>query len=1041
MRFLLLLQDITKLIEGIQKLAELLGVNPKLLRYVWWAVVIVFLVWLLTWLKNLLWENYIKQRRLTPEEKRRLARRQIFADVIKERIQNINSEEEWRDTRFAELEAEVEAEGERRMFSLNPFRRRTRSGLRREKSLTKAIEMSRERLVQLEGEPGSGKSVALRYVARTLSERASKSRDLKSVIPLYLNLKELNRGQEEAVDRNLTERFVNESLTKRKINRDIEEYLEDEFKRGMVEGTWLFLFDSFDEIPEILSSIEADATIRNYADAISDFLTGMNRCHGVVASRYFRGPGQTRWPRFRILPLSESRRLKLIKQALLPPEIERQLTGHLEASPEIRDMSANPMLLGLLSEYMKASNPFPDNVHTVLSSYLEHRLSRDDERVKRRYGVGTDAVRAAAESAAFCMAADVGLGLNPAREDLKRAMGQQGFSFGDDIDALLDALVFIKLARAEESAAGDAKSFTFAHRRFQEYFATRVVLREPDRVSPQALLSDARWRETAVVMCQSQPPEVLGLIIEEARRALAELADGLTINLGQPDGAALATAVAGQADDVQLPDSFTWPHGMLHLLSLLQDGFSRRLNDLPDDVRGRIGEMLLAVNQRAGRFDRKCALEVAGATPGPVLLRLLRDAFTSDSQLLKNIAYRQVARLGEIPDDIAGSIRAALLSLVGGGRLWRERLATSAHLARLDKPERFTSSLRLLLALPHVDLFLHVLVLLESLAYLMLAGANRLPKTDLTSLGALIFLSLLASHASFRLIRVVRALAGKGVDVILIAYLRIGVAMEVIIIPLAAINGADTRPSWKWLHIALCAYMTLWLPSSLIAARAGQCASIIWWPLMPLVPPLLLLRNMSYILGSARKNWRGVGRFTLMLLLYVAFLRTFFEYKLIFFPVTVFFMLVGTATIFVVTYMWLRDKLRWHMRAKAYLTPMTGQFFFDELHKYKTAPFRQRFVSAVRSRGLLEATRQTDEMIEGLALSIERDVIRRKRRRRFRNLSNTAEVLRGKPLPTAELIDELTLLLEQVRANRRDGAPQGQATVTAPAATGGGVQV
>ena len=41
----------------------------------------------------------------------------------------------------------------------------------------------------------------------------------------------------------------------------------------------------------------------------------MNECRGIVASRYFRGPGGLGWPRFRILALSDEYRRKLIHQA------------------------------------------------------------------------------------------------------------------------------------------------------------------------------------------------------------------------------------------------------------------------------------------------------------------------------------------------------------------------------------------------------------------------------------------------------------------------------------------------------------------------------------------------------------------------------------------------------------------------------------------------------------------------------------------------------------------------------------------------------
>lgn len=59
----------------------------------------------------------------------------------------------------------------------------------------------------------------------------------------------------------------------------------DEFDWGLRTGTWLFLFDSFDEIPDILGSTETDTVVEEYADALFHFLHGMNQCRGVVASR------------------------------------------------------------------------------------------------------------------------------------------------------------------------------------------------------------------------------------------------------------------------------------------------------------------------------------------------------------------------------------------------------------------------------------------------------------------------------------------------------------------------------------------------------------------------------------------------------------------------------------------------------------------------------------------------------------------------------------------------------------------------------------
>jgi len=646
------------------------------------------------------------------EDKRRVAQRQRFADHVESEIRRLNNLEAWSDYRFAELEAEVEAEGRQRIYGMFPFLRQSRSGLRREKSLSRALETSQERLILVEGEPGSGKSVALRHVAQSMAHKAMKARTTTQTIPIYVNLKELKPDKGEIVDRNLIQAFVLRSLN-RANDRDIEEFLESEFNKGLQEGTWLFLFDSFDEIPDVLSSTEADAIIRKYSDAISDFLHGLNQCRGIVASRQFRGPGQSGWPRFRILQLSEKKREELVRKADLGVDLQTAIVGQLGiAGDEIRGMTSNPMFLGLLCEYMRTGNPFPQNAHSVFETYVETRLNRDEERLQRRFKLKPGTIRATAEQVAFCMAADSGLGLTPTRQNIVKAMKKFEFRVARNFDSHLDALEYIKLARSETStAAGDSKPFTFAHRRFQEYFATCVVLREPKRVAPKLLLTDARWRETAVVICQTQPADQLQPMIKESRRILAAMKRVAPKLIDSPLKYVGATQTISLESD-KPPAPYPWPSGILYLAGLLQDGFVNRLKDLPDDIRLEFGRILLTANQSGILPDRKWALEVAGIVPSEILVWLLRDAFASDSQWLSEVAFRQAARLSEIPDDISRSIRQALVRLFADERFKRERHAIFAHVSRLDKSSDFIASFKLLLWPKIVELFTQAILLI-----------------------------------------------------------------------------------------------------------------------------------------------------------------------------------------------------------------------------------------------------------------------------------------------------------------------------------------
>ena len=226
-----------------------------------------------------IWAEKLIPYTYKPEQRQRAASRRMFAKYLSREIVNRNIAERWRDEEFADLEAEVEAEGTRR--SLIPFFRG--SGLRRERSLTRALEKSTERLILVEGDPGSGKSVALRHVAYRMSEAAANSRHLDTKLPVFVNLKEIKRSSEKPIDRILIRETVFESLNK--INDHfVDEFLEAEFDLSMKNGLFVFLFDSFDEIPEILGSTQRDDIIEKYSSAISDFLRGMNECRGVIAS-------------------------------------------------------------------------------------------------------------------------------------------------------------------------------------------------------------------------------------------------------------------------------------------------------------------------------------------------------------------------------------------------------------------------------------------------------------------------------------------------------------------------------------------------------------------------------------------------------------------------------------------------------------------------------------------------------------------------------------------------------------------------------------
>lgn len=984
-------------------------------------------------------------------EKRYSDRRRRFADYIESEIRRLNNSEAWSDYRFAELEAEVEAEGEWLSSSFIPFVSYSRTGLHREKSLSKALERSRSRIILLEGEPGSGKSVALRHMAQKMAHNALNKHTTKTLIPLYINLKNLRRPQHGSIDKSLIQTFVFQSLN-RVNDRDIEEFLEEEFTKGLREGTWLFLFDSFDEIPDILSSVEADTIIRLYSDAISDFLHGMNQCRGIVASRQFRGPHQSAWPKFRILPLSEMRRIELIRRAGLKTALQDKIVGQIETTnDQIRGMASNPMFLGLLCDYMREGNPFPTNSHLIFENYIQIRLKLDEERLKRRFKLDIEKLRATAEVVAFCMIADPGLGLSATRENIFLATSRHGFLMSNDIMNLyLDALEFVKLARTEDLISVDGfKSFTFSHRRFQEYFATCIVLREPDRVSPNQLLTDARWRETTVVLCQTQSTEHLLSLIKEARHLLSnfciEIEEYFTVE-AKDFAREIERTIYDSANDVLKilssqrwrPSRFFWPPNLLHILGILQTGFSNRLNDLPEGIRARVGHLVLVPTIFGNLPDRKWALSSSGIVAEPVMLFLLRKALNSHSQWLREAAYRQVAHLQLLPVDIGESIRIALVDLALSNRLRNERYATFAHLTRLNESANFLAIMRLLLWAPLIDAFAHLIIILLFYYAILISGSSViLSLNEILFLWPYIlpFIGILLFWSYFGLWR--RGSSNRKESLFELLFPR-----------LLLVGFMSSYVQWGWLLVF--SYVLSWAPCALTAAKRG----ILTWPAGWLLIPLSIFGafpNYKSLLKSSF-NYFDIDNVKFMLIfvsiigwVFLLFLSPNDSYVAQYFVIVIPFSFLGFLALiwlimgpsffkFLISgitreiFYFLYDMIKWIQRIRDGKTALTISDFAAEFANYRSDKFTARYLRFVRQKNMLIPGEEIEELLNILAFVLEygpeilnfKDSNDRDKAYSLEEWLNHyvhkhSQIKWGK----AESLDEICLLLEQVRANRR----------------------
>jgi NACHT domain len=657
-------------------------------------------------------------------------RSRLAGKLIKE-LAALDSSESWEENRFTELEAEVEiTDGRERIFKRWRNSPTRRVSLRRESSLTRALGRSHDPLILLEGEPGSGKSVALRHLATHLADRIIHG-DENAEIPLYINLKSFRpRGPLGA---NAVMEFVMEGVAKlgdTEAERFVREALDgtgfSPQRRG--KASWALLLDSFDEIPDILSATGSSLVTMQYATAIRDFINFRDdRIRAVVASREFKGPPGFSGARFRILSLTDRQQQTLIQRAYLDGKEEsRVVEGIATAGPEFGSLARNPMFLSLVCEYAKKAGGFPVNVHSVYETYLGFRLDRDMDILGPRYNLSAADLRFYAECAAYSMASANGLGLSPDRQALISEMLNNGAPDRSAAGSALNALVSTKLGRgSDQLGRAGAQIFTFNHRRIQEYFATCVVLRDPSKVPPVQLLTDARWRETAVTILQTQPASTARLLLEEAEAQLRQALG--VLSAGPPQGRTL------------------WAADTEHVLGILAQGLGRNPEELGATLRALAGDLITRAWEDSRQENRAMALGYILCGPGATVNAVCAEAFASDSGLLRERAFGQVAWLREPPPALRDGVRLILATMWASPGFWQKRSTVRAQLRRLQQGSTLLKMHALLLSINTADLML--LMVAATLTELALYGSAAWRPVSY------LILMVIVAHLGFRLRR------------------------------------------------------------------------------------------------------------------------------------------------------------------------------------------------------------------------------------------------------------------------------------------------
>jgi hypothetical protein len=623
--------------------------------------------------------------RLSPGAREEIRRRRQFCRILDSDLATLAKAENWNDQYLSELEAEVEAEGSYYLTRLHRMTRWKSKGIRRVSSLISAIENSSENRILVVGDPGSGKSVALRHLAGVYARRGYTSKSPTAVIPLYINLREFATPVDDLSGAAM-KAFVLDNV--RRGDSDTAEYVNEKWETFKGQGNWLFLFDSFDEIPAVLHAPSDGKAIHLYAEAIRHFLDAAPSCRAVLASREFKGPRDLPWHRFRILQLNDSRQEELIDCSFLPPEKRNAVKQHVAISET--GTFRNPMLLSLLCRFLKLHGAPPKTDFDLLSEHLRSLARRDVEHLKTHFGLTPQQAFDAATILAKVIAETPSLGLAPSTADLEVACAADFPSF---VPArVISALVDLKIGRVDvPSASSGERRFAFAHRRYQEILYVSYLREHGVSKRPRKFLTEPRLREYAVTYLQSQNIEDIAPLLDDATALLTRAASQeAKINCEAPVGDRLGY--------------YGWTGNQVeHVLQLFKEGLAGRVTEIPRHFQVAVAHL---VEERAivgDANDLYLAVSFSGMLEESEATKILNVALDQHVSMLDDVVTRNIAYRGLVPESLKKRFLMGLSDSTLTSRTKVELFRLEAMAARLPSSSGasivFRRSMRLRAAL------------------------------------------------------------------------------------------------------------------------------------------------------------------------------------------------------------------------------------------------------------------------------------------------------------------------------------------------------
>jgi hypothetical protein len=442
------------------------------------------------------------------------------------------------------------------------------------KPLLKRLRRERASITIVCGRPGSGKTTAVRELAYRIS-RSAYNRRRPKLMAAYVDLSTLAVGAEAPTSEQIRDHVL------RAVAKDdpaMRKKLGACLNGDMDRANWIFLFDSLDEMAIAWPTDVLTLRMQEFLEAVRRFLRPAGgRFRAVVTTRE-EPISAVGYPVLVVDPLSRRQQRQLMRAAgLESPARHRVPRRPRYATEELPD---SPLPLRLwCDDIARASHDGPDvmvphTLHEIIAAALQARLRAEPDA-----GVRAEEMLVIAEQIAFCMATDIDLGRAPSRSTLAAALVRKGLS---DTSAALVAMHRLAELRL---AIDRPQTFAFAHRSFQDFFATKWLLGGHNQPAPEAVLTDQGWREAAVVALRVGPEQLRSALLSEATRIVDEEISQLTAALVD------VTERHASAPGTRLPvlpvigAATSLTDRLSHVLGLLAEGLSQEPTAVPETIR------------------------------------------------------------------------------------------------------------------------------------------------------------------------------------------------------------------------------------------------------------------------------------------------------------------------------------------------------------------------------------------------------------------------------------------------------------------------